>query len=111
MGSIVICRRRTMQQRLFLLVSMLFSISYAISGVAEENHAPSLADVATNIMEPTVIVAHIAHFVYMVIGISFVLASVIKFFERRINPLGVTIGQIVFLFITGFLMLFIPYIF
>lgn len=97
-----------------ILVKLVFAMSICYASYALSDDAsgavPTLGDAAVNLLEPVLIVTQFMYLIYVVLGTTFVMASVIKFFERRINPLGITIMQIIFLFIAGVFMLALPYL-
>lgn len=85
------------------IISSLFAQVYAVQPTG-------IGGMARNMMEP---VALFSDFVYtgcIVIGGSFVFASIIKYFEHRRSPLMVPISTVVFLFIAGGLLLLLPFL-
>lgn len=99
---------------LLLGILIIFSSGYACSMFAEESASSvllSLGDVANNALEPAIIVIDLLYVVYLTLGTGLLTASVVKFFERRVNPLGVTISQVIFLFFAGLFVLLVPYLF
>lgn len=91
-------------------ITIMISIGYAGQLLAKEDAAPDLLDVTNHLMESAVVATDFFYLVYVILGTAFVTASVIKFFERRVNPLGVRISQIVFLLVAGLFMLVMPYL-
>lgn len=81
--------------------SVLFLIFFPAICFGDEIPSTTMGDVANNLLQPTMIVLSTMQFVYLFVGLSFMTASVIKYFEYRINPLSVTIGHIIFLLIVG----------
>lgn len=92
-----------------LKIVTLFSIGYINVANAADAVAKSLGEMANNIFEPLMIATDLLYLTCFIVGLGFVAASIIKIFERRSNPLGVRISQIVFLFCAGFFMLVMPY--
>ena|SRR3990167_3278240 len=91
------------------LLILLFGYFFA-QAFAEGAHLAGLGGVAQNLMDP---VEFFSDFVYtgcIVIGSSFLFASLIKYFEHRRSPLMVPISTVVFLLIAGILLLLLPFL-
>ncbi|HEX4045820.1 MAG TPA: hypothetical protein VHZ76_09165 [Gammaproteobacteria bacterium] len=64
--------------------------------------------VADNIMQPVSLFSDFIQSACLVIGGSFVFASLVKYFEHRRSPLMVPISTVVFLLIAGLVLLALP---
>ena len=94
-----------------IIVKLVIAILLCYAGsVLPEDTVPTLGDAALSLLEHALLVTKFMYLIYLVLGTTFVTASVIKFFERRINPLCITITQIIFLLIAGLFMLALPYL-
>ncbi len=78
--------------------------------VAIAKQAPGLGSVAQNILEPVGIVSDFLHTACIVIGASFLFASIIKYIEHRRSPLMVPISTVVFLLIAGLALVLFPFL-
>jgi hypothetical protein len=86
---------------------LLYGLS--LQAFAASREPSGIGSVAKNLLEP---VAYASDFIYtacFVIGGSFVFASLIKYIEHRRNPLAVTLGTVVFLFLAGFFLIALPF--
>lgn len=88
------------------LIFIIFSLFYLMPAFAEKR--VGMGGVATSLMEPVSVVSDFIHSGCLVLGISFVFASVVKYFEHRRSPLMVPISTIVFLLIAGIILLLLP---
>jgi len=85
---------------------LLYTLSFGVYAAAPPS---GIGAVANNLMGP---VSFLSDFIYsacFVIGGSFVFAGVVKYFEHRRNPLGVTIGTVIFLFLAGLFLISLPF--
>lgn len=74
------------------------SINTGIGGVAE------------NLMDPVRVFSDFIEAACLLIGSSFLFASIIKYIEHRRSPLMVSISTVIFLFIAGLVLLLLPLI-
>lgn len=64
--------------------------------------------VANSMMTPVSILADFVHTACLLIGMGFLFASIVKYFEHRRSPLMVPISTVVFLLIAGALLICLP---
>lgn len=69
-----------------------------------------LGHVAQNLMEPVGIFSDFIQTACILIGGSFIFASVIKYFEHRRSPLMVPISTVIFLLIAGIILILLPFL-
>ena len=69
-----------------------------------------LGHLAFNIMGPLSLLLNLIYLACFIVGGSLVFASIIKFLEHRQNPLTVSISLVITLFISGIVLLFLPFI-
>ncbi len=67
-----------------------------------------LGAVAGNLMEPVEIVSAFVSTSSIILGGSFLFASVIKYSQHRINPLAVPISTVVLLVVMGIILVVLP---
>ena len=67
-----------------------------------------LGAVADNLMEPVGLMADFVHSACFLLGFSFLFASVVKYFEHRRSPLMVPISTVIFLLISGIVLILLP---
>lgn len=84
---------------LLLLPNVLFAAFSAPTGAGA---------VAGNLMEPVEIVSAFVSTASIILGGSFLFASVIKYSQHRINPLAVPISTVVFLVVAGIVLVVLP---
>jgi FtsH-binding integral membrane protein len=89
---------------LILATSMLPTLAMA----AYQVRGTGAGKVADNLMEPVSILANFIGSMSIVIGISFLLASFLKYMQYRVNPLVAPISTVITLFIMGIVLLCIP---
>lgn len=81
-----------------------------LAKIAVAGNLPGLGGVAQNMMDPVGLFSDFVYSGAIIIGISFLFASVIKYKEHRRSPLYVPISTVVFLLITGLLLLLMPFL-
>ena len=87
------------------ITSFLMSQAHAV------NQRPTgIGGVARNLMDPVTVFSDFVYTGCIVIGGSFVFASIIKYFEHRRSPLMVPMSTVVFLLIAGGLLLALPFL-
>lgn len=69
-----------------------------------------LGSVAQNILEPVLIVNSFLFSTCIVLGVSFLFASIIKYIEHRRSPLLVPISTVVFLVVAGIVLILLPFL-
>lgn len=69
-----------------------------------------IGGVAQNMMDPVEVFSDFVHSACIVIGGSFIFASIIKYVEHRRSPLMIPISTVVFLFLAGLLLVLLPLI-
>lgn len=85
----------------------LFSgLAYAVVAGRQEG----IGAVAKNMMDPVTLFSDMVYTGCIVIGGSFLFASVVKYFEHRRSPLMVSMSTVVFLVIAGLLLLLLPFL-
>lgn len=92
-----------------MVVLCFFSLLYAGQVLAAfGDQATGAGGLANEMMEPVGMFSHFVNAACIILGTSFVFASVVKYFEHRRSPLMVPISTVVFLFIGGTVLLMIP---
>lgn len=91
------------------LIITLFSFVLA-EACAATGHLAGIGGVAQNLMDPVGLFSDFVYSGCIIIGGSFVFASVIKYFEHKRSPLMVPISTVIFLFIAGALLLLLPFL-
>jgi hypothetical protein len=93
-----------------LLQIVLLELSLLFVQSAVGANLPGIGGMAQNMMDP---VGFLSDFIYsgcILIGGSFLFASIIKYVEHRRSPLMVPISTVVFLFIAGALLIALPFL-
>lgn len=97
-----------------MIRKILSSVSLALLIIANAfaaNGRPSgVGGVAQNMMDPVTLFSDFVYTGCLVIGGSFIFASIVKYTEHRRNPLHVTMSTVVFLFVSGVLLLLLPFL-
>ena len=95
-----------------ILIKFLFLFLYGILllALAASHRATGLGGVAVNMMEPVSLMSDFVHTACVIIGASFLFASIIKYVEHRRSPLMVPISTVVFLVIAGLALIFLPFL-
>lgn len=88
------------------LVSL--SIYFDQAFAAYTYHTTGAGGIANDIMEPVGFFNNVVNAGCIILGTSFIFASVVKYFEHKRSPLMVTTSTIVFLLIGGLVLLAIP---
>lgn len=91
----------------FAFLIVIF-ISLLIPGFVLADNSTDMGALAENLMEPAAMLSEFISNGAIVIGITFLFASVIKYFRYRENPMAVPISDVVFLFIFGVLLICLP---
>lgn len=95
--------------KIFFSFLFLLSVSSALYAFYQHN-AVGLGGMAENIMEPVGIASDFVQTGCLLIGGSFLFASIIKYVEHRRSPLMVPLSTVAFLFIAGLLLISLPII-
>ncbi len=99
----------TMRKILIYMTALLSS--FYIQAVAAYTTRPTgIGGMANNMMDPVGLFSDFVYTGCIVIGGSFVFASIVKYFEHRRSPLMVPISTVVFLLIAGVLLLLLPFL-
>lgn len=77
-------------------------------GLVLADQVAGIGGLAANLLEPVSVLTDFVTNVSIIIGASFLFASLIKYMEHRVNPLGVPISTVVFLLIFGVVLLCLP---
>lgn len=88
---------------IFLFVSKLGFAQYIAKG-------QGIGQVAQNALEPVGFMSDFVHSACIVLGCSFLFASIIKYFEHRRSPLMPPMSTVVFLLIAGLVFLLLPFL-
>ncbi len=88
----------------FLLILFLQSICYA-------NSAPSIGGLANEMMGPVGMLSDFIGTASIIVGISCLFASFLRFMQYRVNPLASPISTVVVLFILGIVTLLLPFLY
>ncbi len=88
-----------------LLVVLWFP---AVALALDKLHGVGAGKVAENLMEPVSILANFIGSMSIIIGISCLFASFLKFMQNRVNPLMSPISTVIMLFIMGIVLLCLP---
>lgn len=91
-----------------ILLQLIILIFVPVLAFAEQRIG--IGGVAQNIMEPVNVLSDFVHSACLLIGGSFLFASLIKYIEHRRSPLMVPISTVVFLLIAGLIMVVLPLI-
>jgi hypothetical protein len=70
----------------------------------------SLGQLASNIMVPLGLLLNLLYMACFIVGASLIFASVIKYLEHRQNPLVASISLVITLFVSGTMLIFLPFI-
>jgi hypothetical protein len=90
-----------------IITLMSFFIAQAF---ADSRHLAGFGGVAQNMMDPVGLFSDFVYTGCIIIGTSFLFASVVKYMEHRRSPLMVPISTVVFLFIAGAVLLLLPFL-
>lgn len=93
-----------------LIAILLFLLPLLVFAAQHKAGLPGIGNVAQNMMEPVSVMADLIDTACFVLGGSFVLASVVKYFEHKRSPLMVPISTVVFLFIVGIVLIGLPFV-
>lgn len=89
---------------------LIYGVLLSIVLLGRSLAAQDLGQVANNILEPVTVVSQFISTACIVLGGAFLFTSVIKYIEHRRNPLASPIGTVIFLFIAGVILIFLPII-
>lgn len=92
--------------RLFCLILVLMpGVLFA------QDEETGLGGVAGNILQPVTIFSNFIGTICLIIGGSFMFASIVKYVEHRRAPLMVPISTVFFLLISGIVLVFLPFLY
>lgn len=80
-----------------------------VSSVFAASRNTGLGAMAANIMEPVSLLSDFVTAACLIIGGSFIFASIIKYKEHRRSPLMVPISTVIFLIIAGLALIGLPF--
>lgn len=87
------------------IISVFFKQAYAAY-----QRPTGIGGMAQNMMDPVGLFSDFVYTGCIVIGGSFVFASIIKYFEHRRSPLMVPISTVIYLLVAGALLLLLPFL-
>jgi hypothetical protein len=93
--------------KFFKILLVLWSFPAAAFAL-ERLHGVGAGKVAENLMEPVSILANFIGSMSIIIGVSCLFASFLKFMQNRVNPLISPISTVIMLFIMGVVLLCLP---
>jgi hypothetical protein len=95
-----------MKRIVFIFILLLLSVQ---SWATYQPHGIGAGKVATNLMEPVSILANFIGSMSIVVGISCLFASVLKYMQHRVNPLVAPISTVIMLLVMGIILLCLPW--
>lgn len=94
------------------LIYLIYVLLLPLPGtLLAQSGEEGLGDVADNILQPISVFSNFLGTICLVIGGSFLFASIIKYFEHRRSPLTVPMSTVVFLFIAGIILVCLPFLY
>lgn len=94
-----------------LIASILLELGCVFFQVVMAAQDVGLGRVSTHIiLEPMTYASHFINTVCLAVGLSFLFASVIKYVEHKRSPLMVPMSTVVFLLISGILLVLLPFV-
>ena len=90
-----------------ILILTLFCLP-ALAMATTQLHGVGAGKVADNMMEPVSILTNFIGSMSIIIGISCLFASFLKFMQNRVNPLVSPISTVIMLLIMGIVLLCLP---
>lgn len=96
------------QNRLLGAVTLLLSCLPGITLAQFAHKRQGVGGVANHVMSPVVLFSDMIYTGCLVIGVSFLFASIIKYREHKRSPLMVPMGTVVFLLVAGIVLLLFP---
>lgn len=94
--------KNSLYKIIILIFNFLPGLVFADTGIG---------GVATNLMEPVGLMSDFIGSGCLLIGASFLFASLIKYIEHRRSPLMVPISTVVFLLIAGLILIGLPFLY
>ena len=91
-----------MRKLVWLLIFFISQAAFALNSL-------SFGKVADNVTGPIEVVSGFVSIGCLIVGISCLFASIVKYFEHRRSPLAVPISTVVWLLIIGILLLVLPF--
>lgn len=102
--------KKRLSQVLFYFQCFLLTIYSNMASAAHRDDSVGIGGVADNLMEPVGLMADFVYSACIIIGASFIFASVIKYIEHKRSPLMVPIGTPIFLFVAGVALMCMPFL-
>ncbi len=99
-----------MMTNLLLRLLGLFWLSLAPALASTTDSGKGIGQVAQNLLEPVGFMSDMVQTGCFVIGLSFIFAAIIKYFEHKRSPLMVPISTVVFLAIAGLVLIGLPFL-
>ena len=106
----LIRKKRLTITMLYLFIILFSSNIFSQNSGAGETSARTIGDIFTNITYSYKGIVTFFFSISVVAGLSFSVASLLKFKQHKDNPAQVTIGQPIGLFFLGAIMLWLPFI-
>lgn len=98
---------------IFIRRILLFFLGMGVllSAEAAKHKSAGIGQVAENMMAPVDLFESFVRTGCFVIGGSFIFASIIKYIEHKRSPLMVPLSTVIFLFLAGLFLLFLPFVY
>jgi len=97
-------------RKLAALICFTFAPAGQVFAQYIKKRAAGVGNVADNMMTPVTLFSDLVYTGCLVIGASFLFASIIKYREHRRSPLMVPMSTVVFLLIAGILLVLLPFL-
>lgn len=92
-----------------LLRMIAFSLMVPAAVAAKSTEPTGIGLVAQNLMAPVSLMSNFVFSGCLIIGASFIFASIVKYFEHRRSPLMVPLSTVLFLFFAGAFLIALPF--
>lgn len=102
--------KQFLSQGLFNIKFFLLSVLSNVAIAQQYQPAAGIGKVASNLMEPVGLMSDFIYTACIIIGASFIFASVIKYIEHRRSPLMVPISTPIFLLVAGVFLVAMPFL-
>jgi len=97
-----------MKRYLYFIIGYLM-ITLPMASLAATTRPQGIGKMANSMMSPVFVLSDFVASACIIIGFSFLLASVVKYFEHKRSPLMIPISTVVFLLIAGLLLVALPF--
>jgi hypothetical protein len=71
--------------------------------------ANGAGDIASNLMEPVTVLTSFVSAGSISVGIAFIVASILKYMQYRVNPLATPLSTVILLLAMGLVLVFLPW--